>query len=312
MGLSFSPKCPHSALQQEHVRLIAWAIQFVHPPQGGALAMDSFLLQMEDLPSNGSSSNRLEQHWHKSKWVCSWPNNYCSTSPSNGSSSCRLVATTPPPQSLFFTCVCYCSSSSRNDLRLSQAKPIQEMQWPRFVKISYLLLETIMWNILIIPFAIRLFYTYYVSHSSQIIKNVRYGTRPRNAADIYPAHGHHGTPLSSGHNSPQTENLSPVVVFVHGGGWGYGDKMHYTTLGKVLQQQGYTVFIANYTLHPEGSVEHMVQDLAHLLLFVEKHAHTYGGDKVPPNNPPALFPSLICNLHVNLLSPPPFRQVCIW
>ncbi len=156
------------------------------------------------------------------------------------------------------------------------------MQWPRFLKISYIVLETIMWNIRIIPFAIRLFYTYYVSHSSHIIKNVRYGTRPRNAADIYPVHGH-GTPLSSGHNSPQSENLSPVVVFVHGGGWGYGDKSHYTLLGKALQQRGYTVFVANYTLHPEGCVEHMVQDLAHLLLFVEKHAHTYGGDKVPPN-----------------------------
>ena len=72
---------------------------------------------------------------------------------------------------------------------------------------------------------------------------------------------------------------SPLVVFVHGGGWKRGDKKatelkptHYLT-------EGYAFASLNYRLVPANTVEEQAQDVAGALAFLIKHAGDLGFDK---------------------------------
>lgn len=84
---------------------------------------------------------------------------------------------------------------------------------------------------------------------------------------------------------PQTTNAEnneskkyPVVVFVHGGAWGFGEKTQYYEVGKTIQSNNMICVVANYTLYPKGDVEHMKEDLFALLEWVVQNTSKFGGD----------------------------------
>ncbi len=79
--------------------------------------------------------------------------------------------------------------------------------------------------------------------------------------------------------------LRPVLVFVHGGGWMFGDKNHYGGLygnvGRAFAARGYVVAVINYRLSRRRSeVRHPdhVQDVARAVDWVHGHVASYGGD----------------------------------
>jgi arylformamidase len=73
---------------------------------------------------------------------------------------------------------------------------------------------------------------------------------------------------------------SPLVVFVHGGGWKRGDKRTATGEQKPghFRQQGYGFASINYRLVPGSTVEQQAQDVATALAFLIRQAEPLGFD----------------------------------
>lgn len=73
---------------------------------------------------------------------------------------------------------------------------------------------------------------------------------------------------------------SPLVIFVHGGGWKRGDKrMAVGEKGAHFLQQGYAFASVNYRLVPACTVEEQAQDVAHAIAYLVRHAEQLGFDR---------------------------------
>lgn len=72
----------------------------------------------------------------------------------------------------------------------------------------------------------------------------------------------------------------PAVVFVHGGGWGAGDKRDFTDAARRLAQQGYVVLSVNYRLARAGRNLWPAQldDVQRAVRWLRAHAQQYGVD----------------------------------
>jgi arylformamidase len=77
---------------------------------------------------------------------------------------------------------------------------------------------------------------------------------------------------------------SPLVIFVHGGGWKRGDKNNATGQEKPghYLQQGYAFASINYRLVPAATVEQQAQDVALAIAFLIERAESlgFGPDRV--------------------------------
>ncbi len=73
---------------------------------------------------------------------------------------------------------------------------------------------------------------------------------------------------------------SPLVIFVHGGGWKRGDKKNATGEQKPghYLQQGYAFASINYRLVPAATVEQQAQDVADAIAFLITRAESLGFD----------------------------------
>ena len=75
---------------------------------------------------------------------------------------------------------------------------------------------------------------------------------------------------------------SPVMVFVHGGGFRVGDKASSKDLDPkpeyFVSKLGYVFVSINYRLLPEGQYPRNVQDVANALAWVSNHIAEFGGD----------------------------------
>jgi len=82
-------------------------------------------------------------------------------------------------------------------------------------------------------------------------------------------------------NDP-VEAGSPVMVFVHGGGFKVGDKASSKDLDPkpeyFCSKLGYLFVSINYRLLPDGQYPRNVQDVANALAWVSNHIAEYGGD----------------------------------
>lgn len=77
-----------------------------------------------------------------------------------------------------------------------------------------------------------------------------------------------------------TKTGSPLVIFVHGGGWKRGDKRNATGKeqpGHYLQQ-GYAFASINYRLVPAATVEQQAQDVADAIAYLIGRAQSLGFD----------------------------------
>ncbi|CAG8818295.1 32146_t:CDS:10, partial [Gigaspora margarita] len=70
----------------------------------------------------------------------------------------------------------------------------------------------------------------------------------------------------------------PVIVFIHGGSWGSGDKVWYSLLALRLRQMGYVVVVPNVTLYPKAKVDVMLSDIKRTLVWTKRFISKFGGD----------------------------------
>jgi acetyl esterase/lipase len=72
----------------------------------------------------------------------------------------------------------------------------------------------------------------------------------------------------------------PVVLFVHGGAWFFGDKDFfglYRGVGQFLAQHGYVAVVINYRLAPRCKHPCQIQDVCQAFAWVRRHIQAHGG-----------------------------------
>lgn len=74
------------------------------------------------------------------------------------------------------------------------------------------------------------------------------------------------------------EELLPIIIDIHGGGWMYGTKQINKYYNMTLASKGYTVFSINYTLVPEADIGTQLQECMIAFKWIKKHAKEYNGD----------------------------------
>lgn len=99
-----------------------------------------------------------------------------------------------------------------------------------------------------------------------VLKDVAYGDKSDQKADLYL--------LNNG-------ELNPTVIFVHGGGWGAGDKSAYEGRAKKYGLAGFNVIALNYTLatsDPNTQWNSQLQDVKLALQWIKLNSATWGVD----------------------------------
>jgi acetyl esterase/lipase len=80
---------------------------------------------------------------------------------------------------------------------------------------------------------------------------------------------------------PRGKKDFPVLVFVHGGCWTFGDKSGgnlYPPFARALASQGVGMVVANYRLSPWVKHPAHVKDVARAVAWAKKNIAKYGGD----------------------------------
>ena len=88
--------------------------------------------------------------------------------------------------------------------------------------------------------------------------------RKRNTMDIF-------------HVSDSVPN-KPVLIFIHGGSWGSGNKNIYKAMGRNLVKKGFVSVIINYRLAPKVQYTAMISDCTKAVMWVYQNITQYGGN----------------------------------
>jgi acetyl esterase/lipase len=99
-----------------------------------------------------------------------------------------------------------------------------------------------------------------------VSKDIKYGGSSSGTLDVF-------------YNKKDTSNLKPVVIFVHGGAWIFGNKYEYSKIGSLLVREDYVGVLPNYVLFPRGSIDDMVDDLYKAIKWTYNNISKYGGNK---------------------------------
>ncbi len=74
---------------------------------------------------------------------------------------------------------------------------------------------------------------------------------------------------------------APVIFFLHGGAWRYGDKTNSSAIGNKSRHwtsQGYIFISANTRLLPDADPYQQAEDLADAIVFAQENAPDWGGN----------------------------------
>jgi arylformamidase len=96
----------------------------------------------------------------------------------------------------------------------------------------------------------------------RVIKDLQYGSLPREQLDIYP--------------SPQPS--SKTLIFIHGGYWHKWGKEDFQFLAKAFHDYGVTTVLINYPLAPEVSMDQIVKSCRDAVCWISKYITVYNGD----------------------------------
>jgi acetyl esterase/lipase len=94
--------------------------------------------------------------------------------------------------------------------------------------------------------------------------NIKYGSDAKQALDLY---------------IPKNNKDSPVIIYVHGGGWMRGDKADVGDKADFFTNKGYVFVSVNYRLFPNTTYKEMATDVAAAVKWVYDHADPYQIDK---------------------------------
>jgi acetyl esterase/lipase len=95
---------------------------------------------------------------------------------------------------------------------------------------------------------------------SDVIYATHEGSSRQNSMDIY-------IPVKGG--------VSPVIVWIHGGGWSAGSKEHVQDKPDFFTKHGYVFVSVNYRLHTQQKHPVQVQDVADAIAWLARNAHHY-------------------------------------
>lgn len=79
------------------------------------------------------------------------------------------------------------------------------------------------------------------------------------------------------YTSTQSKN-SPVVVWIHGGGWQRGDKSDIAAKPWAFVDRGFVFVSINYRFVPNVKMKEIAEDVAKAIRWSHDHAKKYGGD----------------------------------
>ncbi|OIR13426.1 monoterpene epsilon-lactone hydrolase [mine drainage metagenome] len=77
---------------------------------------------------------------------------------------------------------------------------------------------------------------------------------------------------------PDDDQVRPLMVIVHGGGWESGDRRMEKPLALRLAQIGYVAALVDYRLGPAGRFPNGVDDVKHAIAWLRDNTGTYGID----------------------------------
>jgi arylformamidase len=77
---------------------------------------------------------------------------------------------------------------------------------------------------------------------------------------------------------PKGQKDFPVLIFVHGGYWKFGNKDLYEPIGKLYAKNGIGTVIINYRLSPKVKHPAHIQDVARAFAWTHKNIGKHGGD----------------------------------
>jgi arylformamidase len=96
----------------------------------------------------------------------------------------------------------------------------------------------------------------------RVIKDLQYGSLPREQLDIYP--------------SQQTS--SKTLIFIHGGYWHKWGKEDFQFVAKAFHDYGITTVLINYPLAPAVSMDQIVTSCRNAVCWISKYITVYNGD----------------------------------
>lgn len=90
--------------------------------------------------------------------------------------------------------------------------------------------------------------------------------------------GEASTQTLSLYRARKTAGPAPVLLFVHGGSWDWGDPKDYGFVARSLAPEGYVVALSGYRLGVEGRYPAMLEDTAQAIRWLRDNAARHGGD----------------------------------
>ena len=76
---------------------------------------------------------------------------------------------------------------------------------------------------------------------------------------------------------PENKKFSPVLVFIHGGGWRGGDKKNHEKKGEFFTKRGYVFISINYRLPPKAKHPLQIEDVASALNWIQENISQFKG-----------------------------------
>lgn len=101
-----------------------------------------------------------------------------------------------------------------------------------------------------------------------LVPNIRYASHPKsdpklNMLDVY---------------MPKKGSNSPVLIWIHGGAFAYGDKEYVQEKAEYFTKKGYVFISINYRLSPKVTHPTHAQDVSDAIVWVHKNAVHYSAD----------------------------------
>ncbi|MFN2099419.1 alpha/beta hydrolase [Altererythrobacter sp. MF3-039] len=102
------------------------------------------------------------------------------------------------------------------------------------------------------------------SQGAELLERARYGEDPAQKLRVWRKTGTH---------SPM-----PMMIFVHGGSWSWGDPDSYDFIGRNFAAQDFVTVVAGYRLYPDVRYPAMLEDSAAAVRWARENAARLGGD----------------------------------
>lgn len=77
---------------------------------------------------------------------------------------------------------------------------------------------------------------------------------------------------------PSDKTNAPVLIFLHGGAWRFGDRSQYLALGNRFAREGILTVVPSYRLAPKNPYPAQIEDAADAFAWVARHIAQHGGD----------------------------------